>query len=55
MISEQVALALIATTVVVLALLTVATVHYVPKMLPGGDHGEEHDHEGNEQSAGRPA
>ena len=42
--------------VVVLALLTLATVYYVPKTLPGNDHGEEHDHEGNEHSAGgRPA
>jgi len=56
MVATNAALALIATTIVVLVLLTLATIYYVPKMLPGNDHGEEHDHEGNEHSAGgRPA
>jgi hypothetical protein len=51
MVATNAALALIVTTIVVIALLTVATIYYVPKMLPGNDeHGEED--EGNEQLAG---
>jgi len=56
MVATNAALALIATTIVALALLTLATMYYVPKVLSIDDHDEDHDHEGNEQPAGgRPA
>jgi len=40
--STTVALALIATTLASIAALTWATIHYVPAVLHGDDHGEEH-------------
>ena len=58
MVATDAAIILVATTLVVLTLLTLATIYYVPKVLSSHDeHGhEEHDHEGNEQAAGgRPA
>jgi hypothetical protein len=55
MVATNAAVALIVTTLVVVALLTVATIYYVPKTLPGNDeHGEEADEE-SEQLAGGPA
>lgn len=56
MVATNAALVLIATTIVVLALLTLATVHYVPKALSVEDDGHEEHGEGNERPAGgRPA
>jgi len=53
MVATNAAVALIFTSTVVVALLTLATIYYVPKTLPGNDeHGEED--EGNEQLAGGP-
>lgn len=53
MIATNAALVLIATTLVALLLLTVATIYYVPRTLPGNDdHShEDHEHEGNEHAA----
>jgi hypothetical protein len=53
MVATNAALVVIATTIVALALLTLATVYYVPKALPNGDNGHEEHDEGNEQPAGR--
>ncbi|MBO4246634.1 MULTISPECIES: hypothetical protein [unclassified Halomicrobium] len=52
MVATNAAVALILTTIVALALLTLATVYYVPKVLPGNDEHGEGDDEGNERPPG---
>lgn len=55
MVQTDAALALIGISFVVALLLLIATIYVVPTVLPSGDHAhEEHEHEGNERSAGGP-